>query len=350
MFKIKRFFVLALCSFLFIGLNAGGRCCKKVPIIYHPSYNISLAGLQKLHPFDTCKYKKVYNYLRKNLNLRPKQFYKPSMISDESLLLVHTQEYLESLRRPSNILKIAELSVPIVDFFSNLTPYFLWNHFLLKPMRYATGGTVLGAELASDYGYAINLSGGYHHAKADKGEGFCYFADIPLAVHTFHEKHPGASIMIVDLDAHQGNGHEEILKDNSLVHIFDVYNGGIYPNDIAAREGIEFDFPIESGMSDDKYLKLLRIELPKAINKVKPDFIIYNAGTDIFDEDRLGDLSISSKGIIERDEFVFTQAIKKKIPILMVLSGGYTSKSAEIIGESIVNLFDVLELNSFNVG
>jgi len=188
------------------------------------------------------------------------------------------------------------------------------------------------------HGWAINLSGGYHHAKAESGGGFCFFADIPLAVYKLFKENPKASIMIVDLDAHQGNGYASIFRDDSRIHIFDVYNEEIYPYDGEAKRYIEFDYPVKSFIEDREYLSLLERELGGAMVKSKPNLIVYNAGTDVLRGDPLGCMSISEDGIIKRDEIVFRNAFKNKIPILMVLSGGYTRKSAGVIGKSIENI------------
>jgi len=320
------------------------RMLNKVPIIFSKHYDITLLGLQKLHPFDTEKYGKVYDYLVKNLGIKKSRFYVPEIVSDEDLLSVHTREYLSSLNKSRNIARIAELGV--LAFIPN----FILQRDVLKPMKYATGGTILGCNLALKYGWAINLSGGYHHAKTDSGGGFCFFADIPIAGYKLLNKNPHLSILIVDLDAHQGNGCECIFKNDPRIHIFDVYNEQIYPQDYEAKKHIEFDYPVKAYIEDKEYISLVERGLSNAIAKSKPDIIIYNAGTDVFTEDFLGCMSISEYGIIKRDEVVFRNARKNKIPILMVLSGGYTQKSAAIIGRSIENILkNVISIGELHI-
>lgn len=336
-------FIFALLSFFTLSMNifAGGPRNKiaqnKLPIIYHRSYNISMLGLEYLHPFESHKYGKVHKYLIKECGLKKESFYKPEMVLEQDLLLVHTKEYLDSLRNVQNVLRITELSVFPLTMLMRIVPRFIWHHFLIKPLLYATGGTVLGTDLAIKHGFSINLSGGYHHARKDLGEGFCVFADIQLAVHKILEQHPNWNILIVDLDAHQGNGHERDFIDNDQVKIFDIYMKG-WPQDSEARRGIDFDYCIPQQTSDEQYLDLLRRELPKAIAKTNPDFIIYNAGTDILAGDNVGHLNVSEEGIIKRDEIVFKNAVQNNIPIEMLLSGGYTKRSAPVIGKSIKNL------------
>lgn len=303
---------------------------NKIPVFFHPDYDISLLGLEKLHPFDSCKYGKVFerlkNYYAQN------RFRVPQKISDTDLLKVHAQEYLDSLSDSNVVARITE--IPLLKYLPN----FILQRYVLNPMRIATGGTVEAAQRALEDGWAINLSGGYHHAKHDCGGGFCAFADIPLAIATLWEKHPKHKVMIVDLDAHQGNGHESFFQGDERVVIYDIYNGQIYPQDHKARKRIDYNYPVKSGIKDAEYLGLLEDTLPAAIEESKPDFIIYNAGTDIFEKDPLGNMKISAAGIKKRDELVFSYAQKNNIPILMVLSGGYTQESSTIIGNSLSHI------------
>ena len=302
---------------------------KKLPIIYSDRYNITFLGLQKLHPFDSEKYGKVYNFLKQTLGIKT---YKPFYVKDEALTTVHPSNNLKSLKKSGNIAQIAEMG-PLA-----LIPNFILQNKILAPMRYATGGTIKGSDLALKYGWSINLSGGYHHAKKDSGGGFCFFSDIAMAIRHLWEKDSDYKILIVDLDAHQGNGFEEIFKHDKRVSILDIYNEANFPYDYNARKYIDFDVPIKPYTETEKYLSVLNYNLPNAIDISEPDFVLYNAGTDIFKEDPLGHLAISEKGIIQRDEIVFKTVLQKKIPIEMVLSGGYTQKSGMIIGRSVENL------------
>ena len=304
----------------------------KIPLVFHKKYDISFFGIEKLHPFDTQKYSKVFDYVTSTLNIKPEHCYTPDWVTDEDLLLVHTKTYLDSLNRSSTVSQIAE--IPLLSW----VPNFLLRWRLLEPMRYATDGTAKGAKLALEYGWSINLSGGYHHAKADQGDGFCFYADIPLAIYKLRETYPKISVMIIDLDAHQGNGIESIFKNDPNVYIFDVYNKDIYPRDEQVKQYITFNHPVSRGIKDDAYLSLLDRTLSDAIATVKPNLIIYNAGTDIYEHDPLGAMKITADGIIKRDALVFTEATKRNIPILMVLSGGYTKASWKIIGKSVVNI------------
>lgn len=323
----------------------------KVPIVYHPQYDLLSSGpleicAKCLHDFDPNKYSQVYNYLVKSIGIKEDQFYTPEIVTEEDLLLVHSKEYLTTLNDVLNIIKIAGL--PINRILMLVITIAEMQNRLLTPMRYGTGGTILGCELALEYGWAINLSGGYHHAKPNFGGGLCFFNDIAIAIHKLrlslkrkndHFDETQFNVLIVDLDAHQGNGHEEIFMNDPNVFIFDIYNCLIYPKDEHAKAGIKFNYPVESGIDDDLYMKILMENLPEAIEQARPNLIIYNAGTDPFVEDSLGEMNVSKVGLIHRDEIVFKAAKAQGIPILMVLSGGYSKQSAEIISHSIENLF-----------
>jgi histone deacetylase 11 len=338
--SLLRYRIVAIGLAMLVGstMQAGGKILKekeveKLPIVYGDDYNISFYGLQRiLHSFDSEKYGKVHGRL-KELGIKPEQFHKPEMVSDVDLLKVHTAEYLASLNNSATIAKITE--VPLLSYMPNV----LVRWKVLNPMKYATQGTVDAVDLAQKSGWAINLSGGYHHAKKGNGEGFCVYADISLAI----KKNPNMKVMIVDLDAHQGNGCSTYVKDGDLpgVVIFDVHNKNVYPNghDKKAQVGVAYNHPITFHTTDEEYLALVKNALGKAIKHEKPDLIIYNAGTDPLSGDPVGGLNISKEGLIERDALVYNHALSHKIPIVQVLSGGYTQESHGVISASIENIF-----------
>lgn len=147
-------------------------------------------------------------------------------------------------------------------------------------------------------------------------------------------------VMIIDLDAHQGNGHERDFINDEEIYIVDFFNPSIYPGDKYAAHSIKFAEHITSSDTDETYCRKLENALDSCITSFRPSFIVYNAGTDCMIGDPLGGLQITAKGIIDRDEIVFKHALKNQIPIVMLLSGGYQQANAPVIAESIINLFD----------
>lgn len=306
------------------------------PIVYSSDYNITFIGLEKLHPFDSGKWGKVINFLRDEKLITNETIVTAREATEEDLLVVHTRRYLNKLKWSYVVATITEIP-PLV-----LLPNFLVQRRVLKPLRTQTGGTIMAGKLAIERGWAINVGGGFHHCSGDKGGGFCAYADITLAIKFLFERVEGISkATIIDLDAHQGNGHERDFIDDKRVYIMDVYNRHIYPGDAMAKRAIKRRIELDWGTEDKEYLEKVETHVKGALNEVTPDVIVYNAGTDILDGDPLGGLSISPQGIIKRDEIVFSIARSRSIPILMVTSGGYQKRTARIIADSILNLHNL---------
>lgn len=310
----------------------------QIPIFYSPHYNISFWGLEKLHPFDSKKYGRIYNILTEWGSIKAEQVVEPMRPSRELLLTVHSEDYLERLKSPKKLAEITELGIV------TLSPWRITHRKVLVPMLYATGGSILSAKAALDRGWAINLGGGYHHAYASDGGGFCIFADISLSIkYLLKSEDRVKKVMIIDLDAHQGNGHERDFMNRKDIFIMDMYNHRIYPNDEAAKKGIDLKVELEMHVKDNDYLYLLEEGLSKAFEAFSPDIIYYIAGTDIMSGDPLGLMSVSPQGIIKRDQMVFQRALKNKVPIVMLLAGGYQQANAPVIAQSIQNLLTFLK-------
>ncbi|MEE4378183.1 MAG: histone deacetylase [Candidatus Competibacteraceae bacterium] len=304
----------------------------KLPIVYSRRYDIHLFGLAKKHPFDAAKYGRVYRYVVKHLGIPPRRFYRPRKATLRQLLSVHTLDYLNSLHDARHIARIVE--------WPNLSswPGWLLYRKILVPMQYATGGTLLGVELALDYGWCINLGGGFHHASGRQGAGFCCYADIPIAAYHLLRTNRDLSVLIVDLDAHQGNGCAEVFKHDPNIRILDIYNPFIFPGNRRVRDYVDLNCPVLPGISEIEYLSLVKSQLRQAIDCYAPDLIIYVAGTDVLSLDPLGGMNISEQGVIARDADVFSQALANRIPILMLLSGGYGRENAQVIARSVEHL------------
>ncbi|XP_029007229.1 histone deacetylase 11 [Betta splendens] len=304
-----------------------------LPIVYHPDYNITFMGLEKLHPFDAGKWGKVIHFLKEEQFITDGNIVEAREATEEDLLVVHTKPYINRLKWSMIVATITE--IPPLLFLPN----FLVQRKVLKPLRTQTGGTIMAGKLAVDRGWAINVGGGFHHCSSNRGGGFCAYADITLTIKFLFERVEGVSrATIIDLDAHQGNGHERDFLDDRRVFIMDMYNRYIYPGDGYAKRAIKRKVELDWGTEDSEYLEKVELHTEGALNEVRPDIIVYNAGTDILDGDPLGGLSISPHGIIKRDEVVFRAARRRGIPILMVTSGGYQKKTARIIADSIINL------------
>ena len=322
----------------------------KLPIVYSSDYNISFWGLENAHPFDTQKYRRVFKALTEKQILKENQHFEPPYPDDSVLERVHSKEHLAELTLAENIARFTEIGV-----LASLPDEVAYERIMV-PARYATSGSILAGELALDYGYSINLGGGYHHASTHSYEGFCALADITLSIKYLQDnfsqgkysqkKHSHIQkVMIIDLDAHQGNGHGHDFTGDDNVFVLDMYNKDIYPYDHVAKKGIDFNVELAPFTQDKQYLALLANALEQSFKQFQPDIIYYIAGTDILDGDPLGALSISADGVIKRDEMVFERAMNNNIPIVMLLAGGYKMNNAPIIADSIENLFEKFDLS-----
>mmetsp|Transcript_2058 Transcript_2058/g.1859 ORF Transcript_2058/g.1859 Transcript_2058/m.1859 type:complete len:192 (+) Transcript_2058:540-1115(+) len=189
-------------------------------------------------------------------------------------------------------------------------------------MLKATNGTIQSSIKSLYSGVSINLSGGYHHACGNSGGGFCIYPDISISIRILKRFFGITKVMIIDLDAHQGNGHERDFSADADVFIIDCFRPDIYPGDDEAKKAIDVELHVTPEDNDQDYLNTLSC-IPGIIKREKPEFILYNAGTDIMEGDPLSGLNINERGVIQRDELIVKAALKNKIPICMVLSGGY---------------------------
>jgi histone deacetylase 11 len=203
-------------------------------------------------------------------------------------------------------------------------------------MRLGAMGTLVAARHALTGGLALNLAGGYHHASAEQGEGFCFYADIPIAMAALrHEPEGGlgrgARVLILDLDAHQGNGHELLARNDPDVFIVDLYNRDIYPHDLAARRRIDVDRPLPSGTGDQAYLRVLQKALAAALATGPFALAFYVAGADVHENDLLGGLSLTSDGVRARDRLVLTALREAGVPVAALGAGGYGQESYRLL-------------------
>ena len=297
-----------------------------IPIVYHPSYNITAFGLEKRHPFDGRKYRRIHDALVARDLRRPGDFARPRPASRADLLRVHSAGYLRSLKSPETLARILEL--PIVRRLPG--PFVDWR--ILRPMRFAAGGTALACRLALDRGLAINLGGGFHHASADRGGGFCVYADAAMAAEILREQGKVVAVFVVDLDAHQGNGTASIFRERPWAQILDLFGEDLFP---AVKEPEDFPIPVPAGLAGPAYLDLIREALPNALDASRPDLVIYNAGSDVFEGDPLGRFRLTRSEVADRDLLVVDMVRERGIPLAMILSGGYSTESWRIHADAI---------------
>jgi len=291
-----------------------------IGVVYSSEYNIRLLGFEQLYPFDIHKYEKIHDQLLRDGLMREEDFLVPAEVSDEDLLLVHSLEYLKRSRTAEGIARCLEC--PAIGLLGPLA-----RPLVLKAFEKATAGTILAARTALEKGIAFNLAGGYAHASAEEGGGFNILADVPVAVRVLQREGLIRRALVVDCDVHQGQGTAREFADDPEVVTFDMYNMAIYP---PHKVRPDVNVPLSPGTAGERYLTLLHKRLPQAIERARPDLIIYVAGTDVYEDDPLGGLSLTARDVLERDMFVIDSARSRGIPIAVVLSGGYSPQSWQL--------------------
>lgn len=198
---------------------------------------------------------------------------------------------------------------------------FPWSTQMVERSRRSAGATVAAAKTALQEGIAANLAGGTHHAYRDTGSGFCVFNDSAIAARTLQkEVNPSLKVAVIDLDVHQGNGTAAILQNDDSIFTLSIHGENNFP---FKKEQSDLDMGLADGCNDEVYLRSLSTALDQLDTRFKADCLIFLAGADPHEGDRLGRLNISKDGMRLRDEMVFQYALDRQLPIAFSMAGGY---------------------------
>jgi acetoin utilization deacetylase AcuC-like enzyme len=258
------------------------------------------------HRFPMEKYKKLRDLVSQLAGVYLENA--PS-VTDTQILYAHDASYLIKVLQGSlSPQEQQEIGFP-------------WSTQMVERSRRSAGATLAAAKIALKEGVAANLAGGTHHAYRNKGSGFCVFNDSAIAARALQKEiHPRLKVAIIDLDVHQGNGTASILENDPSIFTFSIHGENNFP---FSKEVSDLDIGLPDGTGDEFYLAALHQGLEKLEEQFKPDFIIYLAGADPHEGDRLGKLSITKNGMGQRDECVFQFALDRQIPIAFSMAGGY---------------------------
>lgn len=274
--------------------------------IYSSDYWMLDAGQ---HIFPIRKYRMLYERLLA-LGARRENFVTPQPAADEDLLLVHTAKYVRKLRLGT--LSTAEVMALELPFSPEVVKFAVLT----------VGGTIVAGRRALADGLAVHLGGGFHHAHADHGEGFCVLNDVAVAIEVLRRDGLVRRAMVVDVDLHQGNGTAAIFGRREDVFTFSIHQMDIYPS---VKPAGSLDIGLWSGDGDAKYLAEMGAHFPSLFREFRPDIVLYVAGADPFEKDQLGSLLLTKEGLRERDRIVLEGARRLGIPVLVVLAGGYAA-------------------------
>lgn len=273
-------------------------------LIYHRCY--SELQLPERHRYPIGKYRALYELLL-SLGVTHDCFVDAPAASTEQLALVHEHSY------------IAALTSGEIDPKKMRRIGFPWSEALVKRSLQSTGGTILTAQLALSQGLAIHLSGGYHHAFADEGSGFCLFNDLAIAARVMQQQGVG-KILIFDCDVHQGDGTALIFAEDTNIITASLHGDKNFP---ARKQQSDWDIGLESKLTDAPYLQAVKESIHYLLALHQPDLVIYDAGVDIHEDDDLGLLHISTDGVFQRDLTVLAACHNANIPVAAVIGGGY---------------------------
>ncbi|QWD98156.1 histone deacetylase [Polynucleobacter sp. MG-5-Ahmo-C2] len=198
---------------------------------------------------------------------------------------------------------------------------FPWSEQMVERSRRSAGATIAAAKTALEEGISVNLAGGTHHAYRDMGSGFCVFNDSAIAARALQKEiNSKLKIAIIDLDVHQGNGTASILQNDSSIFTLSIHGENNFP---FKKEQGDLDLGLQDGCDDQTYLSSLAQCLDVLSTRFQADCLIYLAGADPHEDDRLGRLKVSKDGMRLRDEAVFQHALDRNIPVAMSMAGGY---------------------------
>ncbi len=271
--------------------------------------------LPEHHRFPMAKYARLRERLARELpRLR---LCEALPASDAELALVHTPDYIAAVaqgRLPAQAQR--EIGFP-------------WSPAMAERARRSVGATLQACRdvLAGSAGIAANLAGGTHHAYADRGSGFCVFNDFAVAARLMQAEHahraPAGGVLrvaIIDLDVHQGNGTARIFAGDASVFTLSLHGAKNFP---FRKEPSDLDVELADGCRDEEYLEALDRALDELQRRFEPDVVLYLAGADPHEGDRLGRLKLSFAGLEARDRRVMDWAWARGLPLVLAMGGGY---------------------------
>jgi acetoin utilization deacetylase AcuC-like enzyme len=278
------------------------------------------------HRFPLRKYALLHDALLAAGVVRAEEMRTPNAAPDELLRLAHTAEY------------IRRITTGALDQGEERRLGFPWSPALVERSRRTVGGTIAAAAHALGHGVAMNLAGGTHHAFPDHGEGFCVFNDVAIAIRMLQRDGRIRRAAVIDLDVHQGNGTHAIFAGDDSVYTFSMHGARNYPfkpmpagarADQAEEWGYglrvpgTLDVELDDGVGDGEYLDRLAGALPVVLHESQPDIVLYLAGADTHEGDRLGRMKLTFHGLERRDAMVLQACREVGIPVAIVIAGGY---------------------------
>ncbi len=281
-------------------------------LVYHDRYDLNLGA----HVFPSQKFRLIAEALLHEGIATKEDFLRPAAATDEDMLRVHTADWVRKLKTGTlTASDVMKLEVP-------------YSPELVEAVWLAAGGTILAGQSALRDGFGMNLGGGFHHAYPDHGEGFCAIHDVGVAIRRLQADKLIAKAMVVDTDVHHGNGTAAIFRDDPSVFTISIHQEDNYP---PHKPPSSIDLHMLDRADDAEYLGALIPAVQKALDEFRPDIVFYVGGADPYCEDQLGGLSLTKKGLMERDRKVFEEVRRRGVPVATTLAGGYARRVEDTV-------------------
>jgi len=269
--------------------------------------NVSFEFPEK-HRFPMQKFRYLLEYLQTKGIATKSNVYRPGKARVDLLELAHCSDYIDRfINGRLNDKEVRRLGLP-------------WSEGLVKRTLISPNGTLLAANLALKHGIACHLAGGTHHAHHDFASGYCIMNDLAITSLALLKQNKVSRVLIFDCDVHQGDGTARILQDVEQITTCSVHCEKNFPQRKAQSD---LDINVAVGVGDDEYLSIVSGALDQALALSQPDFVIYDAGVDIFEDDPLGQLNVTLEGIRRRDRLILERLVEQSIPVVTVIGGGY---------------------------
>jgi acetoin utilization deacetylase AcuC-like enzyme len=281
-------------------------------LVYHDRYDLNLGP----HVFPSQKFRLIYEMLLRENLASEKDFLRPEPATDEDILGVHTGEWVRKLKTGTlTASDVMRLEVP-------------YSPELVEAVWLAAGGSILAGQMALRDGFSSNLSGGFHHAYPEHGEGFCAIHDVAVAIRRLQADGAIKKAIVVDTDVHQGNGTAAIFGNDPTVFTLSIHQLNNYPGH---KPPSNVDLNMDDRVEDEEYLGSLIPAVQQSLDSFKPDILFYVGGADPYCEDQLGGLSLTKEGLKKRDRNVFEEARRRGIPVATTLAGGYARRVEDTV-------------------
>ena len=281
-------------------------------LVYHNRYDLNLGA----HVFPSQKFRLIAEAVRHEGIATQEDFLQPFAATDEDILRVHTADWVRKLKTGTlTASDVMKLEIP-------------YSPELVEAVWLAAGGTILAGQSALRDGFGMNLGGGFHHAYPGHGEGFCAIHDVGVAIRRLQADKLVRRAMVVDTDVHHGNGTAAIFRDDPSVFTISIHQENNYPAD---KPPSSIDLNMLDRADDDEYLGVLIPAVQNALDEFCPDVVFYVGGADPYCEDQLGGLSLTKKGLMERDRKIFEAARRRGIPVATTLAGGYARRVEDTV-------------------